>query len=111
MGWGTLARYAANNFVRCEVQFQEVNHYFINPQFSRQVLGALDSMHSQSLLHRDIKELNVIVFPDESPLFPILKLIDFGLVQPLGTSGPPFGTAGVILLLRSNKNKVRSLSV
>src|SRR3954447_22082646 len=46
-------------------------------QLARELLEALDHIHSVGILHRDIKPANIIVEPDGTA-----KLIDFGIALP-----------------------------
>ncbi|MBF0604671.1 MAG: serine/threonine protein kinase [Nitrospirae bacterium] len=56
----------------------------------RQVLLALDHLHSYGMLHRDIKPDNLLFFPDDR-----LKVSDLGLMCPMRGSPPaPMGTPG-----------------
>ncbi len=51
----------------------------------KQICGSLREAHEQSLLHRDIKPLNVMLC-ERGGLFDFAKLLDFGLVRQLGGS-------------------------
>jgi eukaryotic-like serine/threonine-protein kinase len=53
----------------------------------RQACAALAEAHSAGLIHRDIKPGNLMV-TQQSGLFDVLKILDFGLVQHVG---PPDG--------------------
>jgi serine/threonine protein kinase len=46
-------------------------------KLARELLGALDHIHSVGILHRDIKPANIIIEPDGTA-----KLIDFGIALP-----------------------------
>jgi serine/threonine-protein kinase len=46
-------------------------------QLARELLQALDHIHSAGILHRDIKPANIVVEPDRTA-----KLIDFGIALP-----------------------------
>jgi p21-activated kinase 1 len=50
--------------------------------FAREVLAALDYMHSQKMIHRDIKTDNVLVHKDGT-----VKLVDFGYSAQLSNAG------------------------
>ncbi|HET9185959.1 MAG TPA: serine/threonine-protein kinase [Solirubrobacterales bacterium] len=50
-------------------------------KLARELLEALDHIHSVGILHRDIKPANVIVEPDGTA-----KLIDFGIALPRGAT-------------------------
>jgi serine/threonine-protein kinase SBK len=49
---------------------------------ARQVVSALDYMHSKDLVHRDIKPENIMLFDEQ---FHRVKLMDFGLTKKRGT--------------------------
>ncbi len=53
-----------------------------------QVASALAHLHGRGLVHLDVKPENLIVAPDGT-----VKLIDFGLSQPLGKPAEPIGGA------------------
>ena len=50
-------------------------------QLARELLEALDHIHSAGILHRDIKPANIIIEPDGTA-----KLIDFGIALPRGAT-------------------------
>jgi serine/threonine-protein kinase len=67
-------------------------------QVFRQVAGALDAVHAQLVVHRDVKPENVIVAGGDPP---VAKLLDFGHAKEederqLTTSGTVIGTASYI---------------
>lgn len=49
---------------------------------ARQIVSALEFMHSKNLVHRDIKPENIMLFDEQ---FHRLKLMDFGLTKKQGT--------------------------
>ena len=53
-----------------------------------QVASALAYLHGRGMVHLDVKPENLIVAPDGT-----VKLIDFGLAQPLGRPAEPIGGA------------------
>ena len=53
-----------------------------------QVASALAYLHGRQIVHLDVKPENLIVAPDGT-----VKLIDFGLAQPLGRPAEPIGGA------------------
>ncbi len=53
-----------------------------------QVASALAHLHGRTMVHLDVKPENLIVGPDGT-----VKLIDFGLSQPLGKPAEPIGGA------------------
>lgn len=53
-----------------------------------QVASALAHLHGRGMVHLDVKPENLIVAPDGT-----VKLIDFGLSQPLGRPAEPIGGA------------------
>ena len=53
-----------------------------------QVASALAHLHGRGMVHLDVKPENLIVAPDGT-----VKLIDFGLSQPLGRAAEPIGGA------------------
>ncbi len=46
-------------------------------KLARELLGALDHIHSAGVLHRDVKPANIVIEPDGTA-----KLIDFGIALP-----------------------------
>ena len=61
-----------------------------------QIASALDHVHDRKLVHLDIKPQNLLLTPDG-----LVKLIDFGLAQPAGSTqeligGTTFGTAAYL---------------
>jgi eukaryotic-like serine/threonine-protein kinase len=65
-------------------------------RLARELLGALDYIHSAGIVHRDIKPANVLIAPDASA-----KLTDFGIAQPeaatrLTSTGLVIGTRNYI---------------
>lgn len=57
-----------------------------------QILSALDFIHSEGIIHYDIKAQNILV--DESTSLPELKLLDFGLASP--SQSLPAGRVGTL---------------
>ena len=53
-----------------------------------QVASALAHLHGRGMVHLDIKPENLLIAPDGT-----VKLIDFGLAQPLGRPAEPIGGA------------------
>jgi serine/threonine-protein kinase len=53
-----------------------------------QLLEALSATHAAGIIHRDVKPANIFVTSERGKPVAI-KLIDFGLVKPLGTSDDP----------------------
>lgn len=53
-----------------------------------QVASALAHLHGRGMVHLDVKPENLLVVPDGT-----VKLIDFGLAQPLGRAAEPIGGA------------------
>jgi eukaryotic-like serine/threonine-protein kinase len=77
---------------------------------ARELLGALDHIHSAGIVHRDIKPENVLIAPDGSA-----KVTDFGIAQPedatrLTSTGMVIGTRNYIApeVLRGEPATVRS---
>jgi eukaryotic-like serine/threonine-protein kinase len=58
-----------------------------------QVCGALAEAHDLGLVHRDIKPANVLASPRKGE-HEFAKLLDFGLVKAIETSGEPIGITG-----------------
>ncbi|HKP63309.1 MAG TPA: serine/threonine-protein kinase [Polyangiales bacterium] len=58
----------------------------------RQVAGALDHLHGQGIVHRDVKPANIMVDPDANDA---VKLLDFGIAIREGTSDTGLG-AGLL---------------
>ena len=61
-----------------------------------QIAAALEHVHERKLVHLDIKPQNLLLTPDG-----LIKLIDFGLAQPAGSTqeligGTTFGTAAYL---------------
>lgn len=54
----------------------------------RQTCGALREAHDAGLLHRDIKPGNIFA-AHRGGVYDVAKLLDFGLVKPLGADGSP----------------------
>eukprot|EP01125_Pyxidicula_operculata_P020490 TRINITY_DN7589_c0_g1_i1.p1 TRINITY_DN7589_c0_g1~~TRINITY_DN7589_c0_g1_i1.p1 ORF type:complete len:725 (+),score=168.33 TRINITY_DN7589_c0_g1_i1:279-2177(+) len=78
MGAGTLQNAAR----ACRLQQNHVA--FI----AREILKALDYLHSQSFVHRDLKSTNIMLTIDGN-----VKLIDFGLCVNI-SNGPRYGIVG-----------------
>ncbi len=53
----------------------------------QQIASALDSMHCQSIIHRDVKPQN-IMFSVQNPSISVPWLIDFGIAQAVNDSDP-----------------------
>ncbi|HKH22806.1 MAG TPA: serine/threonine-protein kinase, partial [Solirubrobacterales bacterium] len=79
-------------------------------RLARELLGALDHIHSAAIVHRDIKPGNVLIAPDVSA-----RVTDFGIAQPEGatrltSTGLVVGTRNYIApeVLRGDPATVRS---
>ena len=64
-----------------------LEHEFL--RYFRQLVGALEAVHSASIIHRDVNPRNVLLLPDET-----VKLGDFGLSCVAGEESRPGGTIG-----------------
>ena len=65
-------------------------------RIARQLCAALSHVHQRGLVHRDIKPENVMVTPGVRG---VVKLIDFGLVEPIGAVLEPDLIAGTPLYI------------
>ncbi|XP_037790357.1 calcium/calmodulin-dependent protein kinase type 1B-like [Penaeus monodon] len=54
----------------------------------RQVAAGLHHLHSQGILHRDVKPENIMVIPGTKYVAPVAKLIDLGLAMAWEPSSP-----------------------
>jgi eukaryotic-like serine/threonine-protein kinase len=79
-------------------------------RLARELLGALDHIHSAGIVHRDVKPANVLIAPDGSA-----KLTDFGIAQPedatrLTSTGLVIGTRNYMApeVLQGDPATVRS---
>jgi hypothetical protein len=93
--WAVM-EFAAGRSLKDEIQERRIFSIEETAGLLEQIAGALDHLHARGQVHLDVKPQNVMVTPDLA-----VKLIDFGLTQPMGQSqemigGTAFGTAAYI---------------
>ncbi len=65
--------------------------------FTLQMLSALDYLHSQGVVHRNLTASNIHVSTDERSGLPVLKLTDFGVARSIHLASQNEGQTGTLL--------------